>query len=404
MSSERLIVHAALLDPGIIAEVGLRRRDFSDPDCARVWEAMVELPTVSEMAVAERAGMAVSDLLALADIEGEPELAHTYAAEIRRAASERSARDVGDRLHRGLITPAEALTELEEHLATGESGGPASVSDTIDSVLVDIAQGSGSDAIPTGIRAIDERVEIIAPTWVTVVAGRPGEGKSALAKEIARHVSLAGHPVGIWSYEMSKTEIYQRMLSSMGDIPGQHIKQRLLRGSEHDDLRRAADELRGAHLWIDDECGSEWLEFEASVRRWVYERRTHGSTRTPLVILDYLQLLSVSGMDRWRQLGHMTRQAKRLARQLHCSVMLLSQIGRPPKDAADNRRPRLSDLRESGNIEQDADVVCMLHHPEGLQRAVVSGEADAVLIVAKNRHGSVEDRILRWIPSRTSFR
>jgi replicative DNA helicase len=220
-----------------------------------------------------------------------------------------------------------------------------------------------------------------------VVAGRPSMGKTSLALNIAEHLGLLEKmPIGIFSLEMARQQLAERFLCSHSQIDAQLVRKGILDDAAYRDLARACDELAQAPIYIDDASTLTPLELRAKTRRLksLYDVRC--------IIVDYLQLMHISGKveSRQQEITTISRYLKALARELNIAVVVLSQLNRAP-EGREGHRPRMSDLRESGSIEQDADVVMLLHREDYYHQ----GEPDytpnntAELIIAKQRNGPV---------------
>nr|WP_148310024.1 replicative DNA helicase [Kutzneria albida] len=253
---------------------------------------------------------------------------------------------------------------------------------TMDEIDAIASRGGQSLGVPTGFTDLDAVTNGLHPGQMIIVAARPGVGKSTLGLDFARSCSIKhGMTSAIFSLEMSKTEIVMRMLSAearirLGDMRG---------GKMNDDdwtrLARRMSEISEAPLFIDDSPNLTMMEIRAKARR--LKQRND----LKLVVLDYLQLMS-SGKrveSRQQEVSEFSRHLKLLAKELEVPVIAISQLNRGPEQRTD-KRPMLSDLRESGSLEQDADAVILIHRPDAWERDDPrAGEAD--LILAKHRAG-----------------
>lgn len=240
--------------------------------------------------------------------------------------------------------------------------------------------------VPSGLCDLDGLTDGFGAGTVTVLAARPSAGKTALALQIAQHAALSsGVPTLFVSLEMSGIELAERLLVSLSRVDGQRVRTGCLVAAELEQLRRAGGTLRECpHLAIADSSVAHLGRIASCARRF-QARRGLG-----LMVLDYLQLVESDpggpkGASRQEQVAQLSRRLKVLARELAVPVLCLSQINRQSEQREDSR-PRMSDLRESGAIEQDADMVLLLHRPEYFDPNDRPGEAD--LIVAKNRNGA----------------
>jgi replicative DNA helicase len=247
--------------------------------------------------------------------------------------------------------------------------------------------GGHVTGLPTGFFELDELTCGLQSGDMIIVAGRPSMGKTSLALNIAEHIGLAEKlPVGIFSLEMAKQQLAERFLCSHSQIDAQLVRKGILDDAAYRDLARACEELAAAPIYIDDMSTLTPLELRAKARRL---KSLHD---VRCIIVDYLQLMHISGKveSRQQEITTISRYIKALARELNIPVVVLSQLNRAP-EGREGHRPRMSDLRESGSIEQDADVVMLLHREDYYHH----GEPDytpnntAELIIAKQRNGPV---------------
>ncbi len=255
---------------------------------------------------------------------------------------------------------------------------------------IDELQDSAQEVsgLATGFRDLDLMTTGLQPGDLAIVAGRPAMGKTSWVLNVAQKVALeSGVPVGIFSLEMSKEQLVQRLLCAEGRVNAQRLRRGKLDAEEFKRLARAASYLNASPIWIDDSATGNVLEMKAKARRLKAETRDLG-----LVIVDYMQLMSGGARkeNRVQEVSEISRGLKALARELELPVIALSQLSRAPEQRTD-RRPQLSDLRESGSIEQDADLVMFLYRPEYYKGLVDkdgnSLEGKAELIVSKQRNG-----------------
>ena len=236
--------------------------------------------------------------------------------------------------------------------------------------------------VPTGFVELDELTNGLHPGQMVIVAARPGVGKSTLGLDLARSAAI-GHGLcsAFFSLEMTKTEIVMRLLSAEAQVPLQDIRKGNMSDENWARIARKTGEVSSAPLFIDDSPNLTMMEIRAKARRL---KQRHD---LKLVIVDYLQLMSSGKRVESRQLevSEFSRQMKLLAKELEVPVVALSQLNRGPEQRTD-KKPMLSDLRESGSLEQDADVVILLHRDDMYNNASErSGEAD--FIIAKHRNG-----------------
>jgi replicative DNA helicase len=249
---------------------------------------------------------------------------------------------------------------------------------------------TGITGVPTGLPDLDRITTGLQKGDLCIVAARPSMGKTSLAMNIAAHAAIEERiPVAIFSLEMSSEQLVQRLLCSEGRIDAQKLRRGKLSQEEHQRLAAAAGHLNTAPIWIDDQPGTNVLEIRAKARRLQSELRADGKD-LGLVLIDYMQLMSGTNTaeNRVQEVSEISRGLKALARELEVPVMALSQLSRGPEQRTD-KRPMLSDLRESGSIEQDADLVMFLFRPEyyaaAEKRQELEGKSE--LIIGKQRNG-----------------
>jgi len=217
------------------------------------------------------------------------------------------------------------------------------------------------------------------------LAARPAMGKTALALNIAQHVALGRHKqtVAVFSLEMSKESLLIRMLCTAARVDGQRFRAGFLNAEERRRLQAAAHQLVDAPLFLDDTAAANLMDMHAKLRRLKAE---HG---LGLVVLDYLQLMSGRGKseNRNQEISALTRGLKMLAKELNVPLMVLSQLSRAPEMRQGDRRPQLSDLRDSGSIEQDADMVVFIFREEVYKPEREDLKGLAELLIAKQRNG-----------------
>ena len=244
-----------------------------------------------------------------------------------------------------------------------------------------ISKGIGVEGIKTGFKDLDALTHGFHPGNMIILAARPAMGKSTLGLDIARHASIHnGLTSVIFSLEMSKSEITMRMLSAEARVGLNNIRAGTLSDDEWSRLARRMGEISEAPLFIDDSPNLSMMEIRAKARRL---KQRHN---LKLIVIDYLQLMS-SGKkveNRQQEVSEFSRHLKLMAKELNIPVVAISQLNRSPEQRSD-KKPMLSDLRESGSIEQDADVVILLHRDDMYDQQNRTGEAD--LIVAKHRNG-----------------
>ena len=258
---------------------------------------------------------------------------------------------------------------------------------------------SGLSGLASGYRELDKLTSGWQNSDLIIIAARPAMGKTAFVLSMAKNMAIDfDTPIAIFSLEMSNLQLVNRLISNVCEIDGGKIKSGQLSPLEWQQTLARLNRLYGAPLYIDDTPSLSVFELRTKARRLVREKQIR------IIIIDYLQLMNASGMkygSREQEVSMISRSLKQLAKELNIPIIALSQLNRSVESRSDNKRPQLSDLRESGAIEQDADMVCFIHRPEYYTRSGVDAQNNdirglAEFIVAKHRSGSVDDVKLRF--------
>jgi replicative DNA helicase len=247
--------------------------------------------------------------------------------------------------------------------------------------------------VPSGFRDLDAKTGGFHPGNLIVIAARPSMGKSALVANIAENAVLAGYPVALFSLEMSESELAQRFVASQAKIKGEDLRRGKVAEQRWPKILEACQRLSQAPLFLDDSSDAGVLEVRAKARR--LHGRIDGGLG--LIIVDYLQLMRHEGRieSRVEQVGQISRGLKGLARELNVPVIALSQLSRAVEQRGGEKKPILSDLRESGAIEQDSDLVMFIYRDEYYDKdSDRPGEAD--IIIAKHRNGPIGEVVLTF--------
>lgn len=312
--------------------------------------------------------------------------------------------EISERSISGDIDAKSLLDLAEQRIYDIRQGKDSTALTKIDSVIIQaydkLIRLSGDDkdlylGLPTGFNALDTMIAGLNKSDLILVAARPGMGKTSFALNIATNVAQkTPKDVAIFSLEMSNEQLVTRILSSEAKVQSEKLKTGIISGDEWVKLAITADVLSKTNIYLDDSAAITVAEMKAKLRRL---------KNLGLVVIDYLQLMSGGGRNenRVQEISQMTRNLKIMAKELNVPVVLLSQLSR----AAEQRqghRPMLSDLRDSGSIEQDADIVLFLFR-EGYYDDEVENKALAQVIIAKNRHGSTGEVDVRWVGEFTRF-
>ncbi len=299
------------------------------------------------------------------------------------AGAEESLLKLGDsRMKTGLASPAQVIEEYQ--------GGLNAFLDPSKRIK----------GISTGYTKLDEMTGGLHAGELIILAARPSMGKTALALNIAQHVATRlNETVAVFSLEMSKESLLTRMLCSTARVDSQRFRAGYLNQDERRKLQAAAAQLVEAPLFIDDTAGASLMEMHAGLRRLQQQRKLG------LVVVDYLQLMSGRGRfeNRNQEISTISRGMKLLAKELNIPMLVLSQLSRAPETRQGDHRPQLSDLRESGSIEQDADLVAFIFREEVYKRDREDLRGLAELLVAKQRNGPIGKVDLVFLHHLTKF-
>ncbi len=273
----------------------------------------------------------------------------------------------------------------ERRLKRSYSGMEKLAKTVLEHILTFGDDHDGITGVPSGFQKLDEMLSGFQKTDLVILAARPSMGKTAFALSTARNAANAGHAVGLFSLEMSAQQLVMRFISADSEINLQRLRSGRLSDADRQQLVRRLDNLMKAPIYIDDSAALTPVEFRAKCRRMKME---HGIS---IVIVDYLQLMHAPKAEsREREISMISHTLKQVAKELEIPVVALSQLNRGVEGRAD-KRPMLSDLRESGSIEQDADVVMFVHRPEYYKIEKFEDgsptENIAEIIVGKQRNG-----------------
>ncbi|MFL6732109.1 MAG: replicative DNA helicase [Sphingomicrobium sp.] len=446
IEAEAALLGALMIDNRLIEDVGLKLRPhhFFEPLHGRIYEAIQRLTDTNRIAnpvtlkplfETDEGMKEVGGVAYLAQLTGSGAAiigARDFAEQVYDLALLRALVGVGRELVEGALDTSEDVAPLaqieraeSELYRVAEEGGAEgkakSFADATKEALrvaeAALNSGGGLSGITTGLADLNARMGGLHRSDLIILAGRPGMGKTSLATNIAFSaatrflqdqadgidpVRSAGAPVAFFSLEMSADQLATRILAEQSEVTGEQIRSGKIQAQEFKKLARAAAELTSLPLYIDDTPALTIAALRARARRL---KRQKGIS---MVIVDYLQLLQGtgrggSGENRVQEISEISRGLKQLAKELHVPVLALSQLSRAVEQRED-KRPQLSDLRESGSIEQDADIVLFVYredyylaakqpsddHPEfaAWQEEMGRAYGKAEVIVAKQRHGA----------------
>lgn len=416
--AEQSVLGAMMLSKDAIADVveQLKGVDFYRPAHETVFDVIVDLFSAGEPADAITV---VDELTKRGSLQkvGGPTYIHTlietvptaanasyYARIVQERAVLRRLVDAGTRIVQlgyaddggdvlDLVNNAQAeiyavsdTRKSEDYVPLAETLGP-----TLDEIESASRRGEGMIGVPTGFVDLDALTHGLHPGQMIVIAARPAIGKSTLGIDIVRSASIRhGLASVVFSLEMSRSEITMRLLSAQAQIALSRLRSGAVSNEEWQKLATVTSEISNSPLFIDDSPNMSLMEIRAKCRRL---KQQHD---LKLVVIDYLQLMS-SGKrveSRQQEVSEFSRSLKLLAKELEVPVIAISQLNRGPEQRTD-KKPAMSDLRESGSIEQDADMVILLHREDAYEKeSPRAGEAD--LIVAKHRNGPTDTIVVSF--------
>ncbi len=431
VEAEQSVLGGLLLDNSASDRAGdlLTEHDFYRYEHKLIYTAMMQLISASKPAdvitvfeqlqslgkAAEVGGIAYLNALA----QSVPSAANLrrYAEIVRERSILRKLVSASDEIATNAFNPqgrpvAQILDEAEGKIfQIGEEGSrnkqgfhsmDSLVVQLIDRVQELAESGAGEvTGVPTGFFDMDRMTAGLQPGDLIILAARPSMGKTAFALNIGEHVAVKeGLPVVVFSMEMGASQLALRMVGSLGRIDQQHLRTGALRDEEWGRLSEAVDQLRNVSLFIDETPALTSAELRARARR---QARQCG--KLGLIVIDYLQLMSGSGgsagENRATEISEISRSLKALAKELQCPVIALSQLNRSVETRTD-KRPMMSDLRESGAIEQDADVIMFIYRDEYYNKETKEPGV-AEIIIGKQRNGPVGTVKLAFLRPLTKF-
>lgn len=425
LEAEQSVIGSMLMDKSAIVTASemIQSDDFYQHQYGVVFETMVELynegkpvdlVTLQDRLKEKDVPPEISSLTFIKDvIAAVPTSANirSYASIVREKAILRRLIKVNEEIantcYAGKEKTEDILAETEKRifdlLQNRNSGEFVPISQVAMNVLekIEIAAKSKSTVtgIPTGFTDLDYRTSGMQPSDFILIAARPSMGKTAFVLNVVHHVAVKKKlPCLIFSLEMSKEQLVNRMLSMESKVDSQTLRTGTLSDSDWDKVVDGIGVISQSTLMIDDTPGISITELRSKCRKMKLE---HGLS---LVIIDYLQLMSGNGKNgdnRQQEISEISRSLKALARELNAPVVALSQLSRACETRTDHR-PMLSDLRESGAIEQDADVVMFLYRDDYYNKDTERPNV-AEVIIAKQRNGPIGTVELVWLPNYTKF-
>lgn len=423
LEAEQAVIGSMLIDPACIAEVieQLRPEDFYAEEHQRIFETIysmfngalkIDAVTVLDRLKAqgyydEAGGRAY--LMQLMEVTPTAANVREYAAIVRdksmlRAIAQAAA-DIEKLAYEGAGGASEIAELAEQKIYNVRQGREIKGLSHIKSVIMDLYaqldERSRSDSdipgISTGFRELDQALTGLNKSDLILIAARPGMGKTAFALNIALNAAKAsGKDVVVFQLEMSKDQLASRFLASEALLDSQKLKTGNLNQDDWVKIARATSVLARTHIYVDDNPAITVAEIKAKCRRL--------GDSLGLIVIDYIQLMQSGGRrsdNRVQEVAEISRSLKIMAKELNVPVVCLSQLSRAAEQRAD-KRPMLSDLRESGAIEQDADIVMFIYRDDYYD-AESEDKNVAEIIIAKNRHGATSTIELQWIGQYTTF-
>jgi len=425
VEAERSVLGAILIENTAInrAQEILRQEDFYREPHRKIFKVMTDLSerttAIDPVTVKEELSRA-GDLEAVGGpayiaslVDGVPRSANVeyYARIVKEKSMLRNLIDAGGRI---VSTAYEASQDADDILDQSERlifqiaqdrlrEGFVPMRTIADQSLKAIERLAESreliTGLPTGYRLLDEYTSGLQPADLIVLAARPGMGKTSFALNVAQHAGLpGGSRVGIFSLEMTREQLFLRMLTGLARVDSHRLRTGRLTKEDWKQLTKAFGELAAGNIFIDDSAGISVLEMRAKSRRLKLERGLD------LVVVDYMQLIRSRSRfeNRQQEMSEISRSLKELAKELNVPVIAVSQLSRAPEQRGEKGRPQLSDLRESGAIEQDADVVLLLYREE-MYKPTEENRGIAKVIIAKQRNGPTAEFDMAFIREYTRF-
>ena len=422
LEGEQAVLGSMLIDPDCVKEImdKLRPEDFYLRQNREIFETIYTMFSyarpIDGITVFEelnKAGLSDDNtrsyLAQLMEITPTSANAMEYAAIVRDKALLRAiaqaAGEITALVQEGVGEASDILEASEQKIYGIRRGRSAQEMVPLRQVLPDVLDRLGEmsehenhlPGLSTGLSALDSKITGLNKSDLILVAARPGMGKSAVALNVAVNVAKRGGTVAVFSLEMSREQLVTRMLSSEALVENTRLRTGLLRETDWEKIAGAATVLNQMNILIDDNPLLSVADMNAKCRRL---------DNLALVVVDYLQLMTSAGgknrgENRQQVVSDMSRMLKIMAKELNVPVICLSQLSRA-NEKRDDKRPMLSDLRESGSIEQDADIVLFLYRDDYYNEDSEKHNI-AECIVAKNRHGETGKVELRWMPEYTLF-
>lgn len=426
LEAEKSVLGASMLSEEALGDVAetVRPDDFYDKNHKEIFESILELNrkslpvdvlTVSEELKRRGSLNMVGGRAYVASLSSSTPTtsnALEYAKIVSEQAAVRkliaAADDIMDKGYDGGMAASQMIDYAEREIfeisQSRQKGKYTHIQEAllanIDAIDKAAQMEDGLTGITTGFADLDAKTSGLQKSDLIILAARPAMGKTAFALSVARNAAVKGKAsVMIFSMEMAKEQLSQRLLSMESKVELQKLKKGNLDRRDWEDINVAMDILSETNIHIDDTAGVSIMEMKSKCRRLKAEKGLD------LVVIDYLQLMNPEGKadSRTQEISVLSRNLKLLARELDCPVLVLSQLSRAPETRTDHR-PMLSDLRESGSIEQDADIVIFLYRDEYYNKETTEKPGECEVIVAKHRSGPTGTIDVSWIERYTQFK
>jgi replicative DNA helicase len=431
LDAEQAVLAAMILDREIVEDAAttLKAEHFFKPAHQMIFAAMVEMVNnhvpVDQLTLADKldaqGNLATIGgkeyILTLADksyalanwashseiVKNDALLREMISAAVHIKALSESSTDDADMV----VEEAERLlfNATQQQIGSSFQSLASLYVETMDLLEAQSATKNSMLGVPTGFKELDSLLAGMRAGDLIILAARPGIGKTALALNIAANAARGGAQVVFFSLEMPAQQLVLRLLSAEANIDSHRMRTGRLNVADFQEIARVGNELGKFRFDIDDSPGLSILELRAKARRQLRHSQTSG-----LIVVDYLQLMepprATKQRDRYLEVGEISRGLKILAKQMGVPILALSQLSRMVEGRKD-KRPQLSDLRESGSIEQDADVVMFIDRSMSAEEALNQQRPElgvANLIIGKNRNGATRDIEMVFIPEHTTFR
>jgi replicative DNA helicase len=428
LDAEESVLGAMMLAPGAIAAVSevldSEGREFYRESHAKMYRAALTLYAKGEPVDAITLVDQLDERGELEDVGGKARVhelaalvpasanAGHYAQIVREAATLRGLIRAGGEIARlGWERPGEAtelvdqaeqiVFDLSQQRATGEfSHIETLLKESFERITALYESGADVTGVPSGFRDLDRITSGFQPGNLIIIAARPSMGKSALGLCMAANLAVRHEvPVALFTLEMSKSEVTQRLMCSEAKVESQRLRTGKLAADDWPRLTAACDKLAKAPVYVDDTGSVTMMEIRSKARRLKSKHPDLG-----LIVIDYLQLMTsgTSAENRVQEVSQISRSLKVLARDLDVPIIAMSQLSRAVEQRHD-KRPILSDLRESGSIEQDADIVCFIYRDEYYAGEESDQQGLAEVIVAKHRNGPTDTIKLSFLKRYAKF-